>query len=138
MIAWGAAIGLVAGIVAQVAIGRDVHGELASLVRLSMVLPAAFYVLWWIMFPGVALDRDEVLADDGDRLDVEERLKHIESAFNQDAMPIARHRSILPADRAATEQFRVSIRRGRATTEADVAQFGLRRHEQPEGRAEQG
>jgi hypothetical protein len=139
MIAWGAAIGLVGGIVAQVTVGRDVHGELGNLVRLAMLLPAAFYVLWWVAFPGVALDRDDIAAEDADGLDVDERLKYIESAFNDAAMPIARHRSILPADRAATERFRASIRRGRATTQLDVEQFGLRRTtRQPDGHAEQG
>lgn len=140
LIAYGAFVGLAAGIVSLLLIGTDVRGSADEIVPLALMLPAGIYVLWWIAFPGMALDRVDVVPDAEQQIDVDERVRTIEATFDDLAVPGARKRSILPADRAATAQFRASIRRGRATTPEDMAQFGISRPavQPPSARADQG
>jgi len=134
MILAGALVGLLAGIVASLLV-PDVESDIRGLVRLAFVLPAAIYVLWWLGSPGITLEHDDAVPVEPS-VDIEERIEQIEATFDQAAMPRAGRHSIDPVDPAAVATFRRSIRRARATSAADIAQFGVRHPESPTRLAE--
>lgn len=55
MLLWGAASGLVLALAAQPFVAGEVSGELVPLVRIALVAPAAIFVLWWTLAPGLTL-----------------------------------------------------------------------------------
>lgn len=126
MLAAGALAGLVGGAAAQVLVGRTLEGDAASLARVVFVMPVATFVLWWVLVPGVKLDRLEpdVVVVDGS---VEDRIQQIEQAFGDSDLPHTHGAPTHLADEQSSALFRRSIRRARPTTAADVADFGIRR-----------
>lgn len=120
--------GLVAGLVAQRAV--DANGaqgtEYEWLVRTALVLPAVIFFLWWMLFPGIALE--EPSEEELTPIDAEERLERIEATFDAAAVPRAR-RSRLDHDVDDIERatYRASIRRDPDFAAADPASYGIRR-----------
>lgn len=127
MLATGAIVGLVGGLVAQLLVaGAD--PELRWVVRIALLVPGVVFVGWWLVGPGIGADRDEheAAAPDGARLDVDARIARIEAAFDSTAgappRPAAHHRTDVDAD--ARRELRASIRR---TSHGDVSagDFGV-------------
>ncbi len=119
------------GIVAQRSVTGHVAGgaEYEWLVRGALVLPAVIFFLWWLLFPGIALEEppaEEQVAP----IDADERLERIEATFDSAAVPQAR-RSRLDHDVDDVERatYRASIRRDASIGAAEPASFGIRRPE---------
>lgn len=126
MLVWGGVAGLVAGLVAQRAVdGTGGQGpEYEWLVRGALVLPAVIFFLWWLLFPGIALE--EPAQEEVEPIDAEERLERIEATFDSAAVPRARRRSFQTVDDAARLAYRATIRRDDVVA-ADPANYGIRR-----------
>ncbi len=124
MFAWGAVVGIVAGVIALATLGRP-DGEIDWLIRIALLLPGVVYVAWWLIGPGIGPS----VAEHGElpkTLDAQQRLERIESTFDSAAVP--RPRRAQPAigeDAPGLREFRASIRRA-ASTEADSAKYGVR------------
>jgi hypothetical protein len=124
VLAGGAAVGLGAGVLAQLVIG-DPHGELDWLVRIALLLPVGVYVAWWLFGPGIGpVDQG---SDAIPTLDAQERLERIEAVFDTAAVPRPRREQPQVGSHApGLEEFRASIRRDPGVR-ADPDSFGIRR-----------
>jgi hypothetical protein len=122
---WVALIGLLVGLFALPLVNVD--DDIEGLIRLAMVLPAAVFVLWWMFFPGIALDKEYQPVPAEDLVDVQARIDQIEQTFDAATFPRATRRSVTPVDAATATDFRGSIRRDGAASPEDVAKWGIRR-----------
>lgn len=126
LLAAGALIGLVGGLASQPVLDSAGAGsDIVWLVRFSMLFPAALFIAWWLIGPGLSLDRGEAPAEPAatDADDVTRRVAAIEHTFVDQAAPAAR-RSARSADR---EWYRASVRRSSAAdgVESNAAFWGL-------------
>lgn len=64
MLAWGAAVGLASSIAALLVVPGTDNEPLGALIRLAMVAPAALYVLWWLLVPGLQVDAEDVTVEE--------------------------------------------------------------------------
>lgn len=127
LLAWGGAAGLIGGLIAQ----RAVDGtngqppEYEWLIRGALVLPAVIFFLWWLLFPGIALEEpaEEELAP----IDADERLERIEATFDAAAVPRARRTTVDQVNDEARGAYRASIRRDAGAAPVDPAIYGIRR-----------
>src|SRR5688572_29481086 len=111
LLLWGGIVGLAAGLVAQRAVAHNATAgsEYEWLIRGALVLPAVIFFLWWLVFPGIALD--EPATDLTPKIDAEERLERIEATFDAAAVPRARRTSFDQVNDDARAVYRASIRR---------------------------
>ncbi len=115
-----------AGLVAQLVVDTGAYGtEYEWLVRGALVLPAVIFFLWWLLFPGVALEEpaEEALAP----IEAEERLERIEATFDAAAVPRARRTSVDQVNDEARGTYRASIRRDPDLAAIDPTTYGIRR-----------
>lgn len=136
MLAAGAAVGLLAGLLAQPFVTQlHLHdGEIEGLVRLALLLPAGIFVAWWLLVPGMSLRADEpdVDVEAQDTVDPESRLQQIEATFDSTAVPSAdRHRITRPSPTVRAE-LRDSVRRPQAAPGAG-GRFGVGRPREARG-----
>lgn len=127
LLAWGGITGLVGGLVAQRAVDHNVAAgtEYEWLVRGALVLPAVIFFLWWMLFPGIALEEPaEAVAEP---IAAEERLERIEATFDSAAVPRARRTTFEHVNDGARAAYRASIRRDHDLAAVDPASFGIRR-----------
>lgn len=129
MLAAGAVAGLVGGIAAQVLIGRTLDGDVATLARIVFVMPVATFVAWWLVIPGMSLQRGEAASvpAPASNDEVEARIRRIEATFAEASVPRSGRPADGSVDPAASELFRRSLRGVRRTTAEDVAAYGVRR-----------
>lgn len=111
MLAIGAVVGLVGGLVAQAFVG-GVEGELGWLVRLALLVPALVFVAWWLLVPGLRLDQGMPAAPP----EVQEppapsRLERIETVFDAAAVPRTRRTRLEQPGERLRETYRSSVRR---------------------------
>lgn len=128
MLAAGALVGIVVGLGAQALVG-GVDEEIRGLVRVALLLPAGIFVAWWLLVPGISLDRGETEPDVDGRIDVAAKVERIEAAFDETAVPRVGGHRVTPPEGAVREELRNTIRRPQAS--ADTSQFGLRRPTPP-------
>lgn len=128
MLAVGALVGLVAGLVTLFLL-RD-HDSLSredwSLVPLAMLLPSLVFVGWWLLVPGLAVDRDEThpVGDAERAASIDARIARIEAAFSDPMVP--RPRRALEVDPGVGAQLRGSVGTDAAiAANVDRASFGL-------------
>ena len=116
-----------AGLVAQRAVADNVTAdtEYEWLIRGALVLPAVIFFLWWLLFPGIALEEPAV--EEFDSIDADERLERIEATFDAAAVPRARRTSVEQVDDGARRAYRASVRRDPDIAAADHASYGIRR-----------
>lgn len=126
MLAAGALVGLLAGLASQ-ALAGGVDPDIRGLVRVALLLPAGVFVAWWLLVPGIGVDSDEVVAEDraAAPLDVETRVRQIEAAFDDTAVPRSSGHRIARPDPATRDALRRTIRRPAAS--GDAHRFGVRR-----------
>lgn len=131
MLAVGAVVGLVAGLVAQLFVG-GVDGELGWLVRLALLLPAVVFVGWWLLVPGLKLEEpaDERTAEPAGAAQ-DGRVERIAMVFDSAAVPSRRRHRIEPADSALRETYRASVRRDRGARTESKDAWGIRRSTGP-------
>lgn len=128
MVGAGALVGLLACLASLVLIGETVNGELEGLARLAIVLPAGIFVTWWLLVPGIRLDRDEVPPSDEEHA-AAERIQHIEEAFADAPFVMGRRaRRVVDEPTAAlAEMYRGSIVRRPQTSGLTPSEYGVRR-----------
>lgn len=124
MLAIGALVGVIAGILAQVAV-NGVDEDIRALVRMALLLPAGIFVAWWLLIPGMAVDADEIEPIADTRIDVDARVERIEAAFDETAVPRMGAHRVSPPDEATRDELRSSIRR--PDVSEDPARYGTRR-----------
>lgn len=106
--------------------GTATSSEYEVLVRVALILPAVIFFLWWLLFPGIALEEPSVEATAP--IDAEERLERIEAAFDSTAVPRARRSKFEQVNEDAHVVYRASIRRDPADSALTPESFGVRRN----------
>lgn len=135
MLAAGAFVGLATALLAVAFVDQEGGSDVQHLARFAFVLPPAVFVLWWLLFPGIAVDRGELSAEeaaaavDGEHVDT--RITRIVSAF--DGSPVPRPtRTPQPDDPAARNTLMNSVRRDPNVVPLDETNaYGLRRRVPP-------
>lgn len=126
MLAAGAVSGLVAGVLALGTIS-GVSDDIRSLAQLAMLLPVGIFVAWWLLVPGMALDRDERSPIEDEIFDVEARVQQIQVAFDASAQPHTGGHPVAPSDESVRDELRRSIRRPVGSERAAATNYGIRR-----------
>jgi hypothetical protein len=109
LLAWGAVVGLAAGLVAQAAVTQEgVGGVPEWLVRLALVLPGVLFLTWMLVARATVLDEPIVDAPIVE-IDPEAKLERIEAAFDTAAVPQARRTSMDPASSGLRTEYHRSL-----------------------------
>jgi hypothetical protein len=135
LIAWGGAVGLIAGLVAQAAVAYGNTSEIVSLARLAMLIPFILYMLWWAIGPGVGIDNADRLATSIDTEPeqddmLERRMAMIERSFDEMAVPRPHRVARMDAETNEHDVYRASLRRvamGETDDAARAESFGVKR-----------
>lgn len=126
MLAIGALLGLVGGIVALLAVPATGDAETHGLVRMSFLLPVAMFVGWWLVGPGIRVASavtDPVRDAAHDAL--ADRMRNLESTFDAAARPAAGRQAHIDSDH---DGFRSSLRPAHAMDRMSMeALFGVHR-----------
>jgi hypothetical protein len=123
VLAWGAIVGGLAGLIAQLFVHVPESSGIVPLVLVSLLFPAVIFGVWWLLSPDIAVEPVE----DAQPLDSEERLQRIEATFDQTAVPRARRHELDGSSVEERSRFRSSIGIHASTGEQDPASFGVPR-----------
>ncbi|MCW2973830.1 MAG: hypothetical protein JWN72_2103 [Thermoleophilia bacterium] len=114
MIAIGAGVSLLLGLVAEVVVVNHTPDDIAGLVRVAIMMPTAIFLAWWLLEPGYAHSAADMPAVHPVTApvagaDIFERMAAIETTFDAAAVPAARGGST-HVSAAASELLRRSVR----------------------------
>lgn len=133
MLAIGAMVGLVVGIVAQVFVG-GVDGELGWLVRLALLVPALVFVAWWLLVPGLRLEEGmPAVPPELQDAPGPSRLERIETVFDTAAVPRSRRTRLERPGDGLRETYRSSVRREDADVDEAAEAWRMRHSVRPAG-----
>ncbi|MCW2927358.1 MAG: hypothetical protein JWM86_1326 [Thermoleophilia bacterium] len=133
MLAAGAFVGLVVALVGMTYVEGRVSGDVRHLARFAFVLSPALFVLWWLGFHGLAVDKGLAVGADGaaaagDRPSIDERIAKIIATFDNAAVPRPT-RAPQPEDPSVRDTLLRSVRRNldAVVLEDPTSSFGLRK-----------
>ncbi|MBC7461413.1 MAG: hypothetical protein H7287_08625 [Thermoleophilia bacterium] len=89
VIATGAGVSLLLGVVAEVVVAAHTPTDIAWLVRVAIMLPTVIFLAWWLLEPGHAPSAAD-MPDAVPEADILERMASLTTTFDAAAAPAAR------------------------------------------------